>query len=81
MEGLEIAKAAAFIGAAIAMGVGGMAPAYGQGLIGATACESIGKYPESASKIRLAMIIAMGFVESTAVYALIIAGALILFNK
>jgi len=81
MDGMEIAKAAAFIGASIAMGVGSISPAYGQGLIGSTACKYIGKYPESADKIRMTMILAMAIVESTAVYALIIAMLLIMFNR
>ncbi len=81
MEGMEYAKAAAFLGAAIAMGVGTIGPALGQGLIGMKACESIGKYPESAGKIRTTMMIAMGLVETSAIYALMVAGALILFNK
>ncbi len=74
------AKAAAFLGAAIAMGVGAIGPALGQGLIGMKACENIGKYPESAGRIRTTMMIAMGLVETSAIYALMIAGALILLN-
>ena len=70
-------RAAAFIGAAIAMGIGSLGPALGQGMIGAKACENIGKYPESFGPIRGTMIIAMGFVESSAIYCLIIALALI----
>jgi F-type H+-transporting ATPase subunit c len=79
MEG-EYAKAAAFLGAAIAMGVGAIGPALGQGLIGMKACENIGKYPESSGKIRTTMMIAMGLVETSAIYALMVAGALILLN-
>ena len=79
MEG-EYAKAAAFLGAAIAMGVGAIGPALGQGLIGMKACENIGKYPESAGKIRTTMMIAMGLVETSAIYALMVAGALIILN-
>jgi len=74
-------KAAAYLGAAIAMGVGAVGPALGQGLIGMKACESIGKYPESASKIRTTMMIAMGLVETSAIYCLMVAGALILLNR
>jgi len=81
MEGLEYAKAAAFLGAAIAMGVGAIGPALGQGLIGMKACENIGKYPESAGKIRTTMMIAMGLVETSAIYCLMVAGALILLNR
>lgn len=77
MEGIFYVKAAAFFGAALAMGIGSVGPALGQGLIGMKACESMGKYPESAGKIRTTMMIAMGLVETAAIYALLIAGALI----
>lgn len=73
MEAASYAKAAACIGAAIAMGLGSIGPALGQGMVGMKACENIGKYPESAGKIRTAMILAMGLVETSAIYALIVA--------
>lgn len=77
MEGIFYVKAAAFLGAALTMGLGSIGPALGQGFIGMKACENIGKYPESAGKIRTTMMIAMGMVETAAIYALLIAGALI----
>jgi len=80
-EGIFYAKAAAFIGAAIAMGIGALGPALGQGLIGMKACENIGKYPESAGKIRTTMIIAMSLVETSAIYCVLVAGALIVLNR
>lgn len=76
-----LAKAAAFLGAAFVMGIGCMAPAYGQGLIGSEACKNIGKYPESTNDIRTTMLIAMGFVESSAIYAFLIALLLIFLNR
>lgn len=79
-ETVHLVKIAAYISAALVMGIGTIAPAYGQGIIGAKACENIGKYPESADKIRLTMMIAMGFVESSAVYALLIALILLFFS-
>lgn len=66
-------KIAAFIGAAIVMGIGTIGPAIGQGSIGAKACENIGKYPESAGVIRTTMLLAMGIVETSAIYAFIVA--------
>ena len=77
-EAVYYAKAAAFIGAAIAMGVGSIGPALGQGLVGTKACESVGKNPENYGKIRNVMILALGTVESSAVYCLIIAWMLIM---
>ena len=77
MEGIHYVKAAAFIGAAIAMGIGSIGPALGQGMIGMKACENIGKYPEGAGKIRTTMFMAMALVETAAIYAALVAAALI----
>jgi len=81
VNGIFIVKAAAFFGAAFVMAIGTIGPALGQGMIGKQAVETIGKYPESAGKIRMAMIMSLGIVEASAVYAFIIAVMLILFNK
>jgi len=75
------AQAAAFIGAALAMGIGTVGPALAQGMIGKTACDVIGKYPESYNKVRTTMLIAMGIVETAALYALLIALLLVIFNS
>lgn len=72
MENVYIVKAAGFIAAALVMGIGSIAPAYGQGLVGAKGCENIGKYAESARDIRAAMFLAMGIIETSAIYALLI---------
>jgi F-type H+-transporting ATPase subunit c len=77
IDGVFYAKAAAFIGAAIAMGIGSIGPALGQGLIGMKACENIGKYPENSGPIRNAMFLAMALVETSAIYAALVAGTLI----
>ncbi|MCC7415367.1 MAG: ATP synthase F0 subunit C [Epsilonproteobacteria bacterium] len=73
------AKAAVYIGAALAMGLGSVGPALGQGLIGMKACESIGKHPESASNIKTTMIMALSLVETSAIYCFIV--SLILMVK
>lgn len=80
MEGVFYAKAAAFLGAAIAMGVGTIGPAIGQGLIGTKACESIGKYPESSQQVRSTMVLAMILVETSAIYAFIVALLLVFYS-
>ena len=80
VDGIFYAKAAAFIGAAITMGFGSLGPALGQGLIGMKACENIGKYPESAGAVRTAMMLAMMLVETSAIYCLLISGALLIFG-
>lgn len=81
MEGAFIAQAAAFFGAAFAMGIGSIGPSIGQGLVGKNAVESIGKYPESAGNVRMTMMIAMGIIESSAIYSFLIAIVLIMVNR
>ena len=44
-------QAAAFLGAAIVMGVGSIGPALGQGMIGKAACDAVGKNPERISTV------------------------------
>ncbi|HJM68605.1 MAG TPA: ATP synthase F0 subunit C [Candidatus Babeliales bacterium] len=80
-EGIFFAKAAAYIGAGFAMAIGSIGPALGQGMVGKKACEAIGKNPEHAGKIRLTMILAMSFIESAAIYALVIALLLIFYSN
>jgi F-type H+-transporting ATPase subunit c len=80
MDGIFYAKAAAFIGAAITMGFGSFGPAIGQGIIGMKACENIGKYAESGNQIKTTMMIAMAIVESSAIYCLLISGALLVIG-
>lgn len=73
-------KMAAAIGAAFAMGIGAIGPSLGQGRIGATACENIGKYPNMAPAIRTLMLIGMGIVETTSIYCFVVAILLIFRN-
>lgn len=75
------AKAAAYIAAAIAMSVGSIGPALGQGFVGMKACENIGKHPQSAGDIQRVMIISMGIIESSAVYNLLIAILILFFSR
>ena len=57
---------------ALAIGVGGIAPAIAIGLIGKNAMESIGRNPEAAGKLFVPMLLGMDFAEAIAIYALII---------
>ena len=58
---------------ALAIGIGSIAPALAIGKIGAKAMESIGRNPESASKILVPMLLAAAFAEAIAIYSLVIA--------
>jgi F-type H+-transporting ATPase subunit c len=58
---------------ALAIGLGSIGPGIAIGLIGSKAMESIGRNPESASKILVPMLLACAFAEAIAIYALVIA--------
>lgn len=73
MQEINYVKMAAYFGAAIAMGIGTIGPALGQGIVASKAVESMGKYPESLNKIRASMILALAIIETSAIYAFIIA--------
>jgi F-type H+-transporting ATPase subunit c len=79
MNEIDYVKMAAYFGAAIAMGIGTIGPALGQGIVASKAVENLGKYPEMSNKIRAAMLIALGVIETSAIYAFVI--ALMLINK
>lgn len=77
-DAVYYAKAASYIASAVAIAFGTLGPSVAQGIIGARACENIGKYPESAGNIRNLMFTALALVETCAIYAMVIA-VLILF--
>lgn len=56
----------------ITMAVGGLAPAFGIGMIGSKAMESIGRNPEAAGKIFVPMLLGMAFAEAIAIYSLVV---------
>lgn len=80
MEEINYVKMAAYFGAAVAMGVGAIGPSLGQGAVAAKAVESMGKYPEMSNKIRTTMFLALGIIETSSIYAFIIALALIILT-
>lgn len=74
---LAIVKAAAFVGAGIAMGFGAIGPGIGEGFAAGKACEGIGKNPEAAGLLTRTMLIGQAVAESTGIYSLVIAIILI----
>ncbi len=66
-------EAAKYIGAGLAMGLGAIGPAIGEGLAASKALEAIGRNPEANGKIAPLMFVAMAITESTGIYALVVA--------
>ena len=61
------------IAIAILMGVSVAGAAIAQGMVGSKTVESMARQPEIASQLRTTMILALGLIESLAIYALQIA--------
>ena len=57
---------------ALAIAIGGFAPALAIGKTATKAMESIGRNPESADKLFVPMLLGMAFAEAIAIYALVV---------
>lgn len=75
-----IIKAAALLGAGIAMGFGAIGPGIGEGFAAGKACEGIAKRPEEAGLLTRTMLIGQAVSESTGIYSLVVA-LLLIFMK
>ena len=73
IEGVDLIKAAAFIGAGLAMGFGAIGPGVGEGYVGGKACEAIGRNPEEAGLLTRTMLVGQAVSESTGIYSLVVA--------
>jgi F-type H+-transporting ATPase subunit c len=62
-----------FVGAGIAIGVGGAGPAVGIGWLVSKAMEALGRNPEAQPVIQTNMILGIAFAEAIAIYALVVA--------
>ena len=62
-----------FIGAGVAIGIGGAGPAIGIGWLVSKAMEALGRNPEAQPVIQTNMILGIAFAEAIAIYALVVA--------
>ncbi len=72
-----IIRAAALLGAGLAMGFGAIGPGVGEGYAAGKACEGVAKRPEEAPLLTRTMLIGQAVSESTGIYSLVIALLLI----
>jgi F-type H+-transporting ATPase subunit c len=79
MRGLEanIVGFAKALGAGIAVGFGGIGPGFGSGVVGASGCEVTAAHSRIEMLVLRTMLIGQAVSQSTAIYALIIALALL----
>ena len=62
-----------FVGAALAIGIGGFGPGLAIGNLVGKAMEALGRNPEAQSVIQSNMILGVAFAEAIAIYALVVA--------
>lgn len=67
------AESIKLLATALTIAVGGIGPSIAIGMLASKAMESIGRNPESASKILVPMLLAIAFSEAIAIYALVVA--------
>jgi len=71
--GADLVRAAALLGAGIAMGLGAIGPGVGEGYVTGKACEAIGRRPEEAGLLTRTMLVGQAVSESTGIYSLVVA--------
>lgn len=69
----DIIGFAKVMGASIAVGLGGIGPGIGCGMVGDTSCEATARRPDKDALLLRTMLIGQAVSQSTAIYALIIA--------
>ena len=81
ISGADIIRAAAMIGAGIAMGFGAIGPGVGEGYTAGRACEGVARAPQNAGLITRTMLVGQAVAESTGIYSLVIAILLLFVVK
>ena len=76
----DMIQIASVIAAALAMGLGSIGPALGEGRAVAAALEAIARQPESAGTISRTLFVGLAMIETMAIYCLVIALLLLFAN-
>lgn len=66
--------------AGLTTAIGGIGPALGEGRVAAEALRAIAQQPDEANTITRTLFVSLAMVESTAIYALVVAMILIFAN-
>ena len=80
METTALIGAVSILSAAIAMGIGAIGPAIGQGHAAASALSAIAQQPDEANRITRTLFVSLAMIESVAIYCFVIAMILIFAN-
>ena len=73
MYSYAIIGAVSVLGACICMGIGSIGSALGEGQAAAAALQAMAQQPDEANRIRSSMFVTLAMLETTALYAMLIA--------
>ncbi len=73
MDSYSLIGAISVIGACLCMGIGSLGSAIGEGNAAAAALQAMAQQPDEASRIRSTMFVSLAMIETSALYALLIA--------
>ncbi len=71
---------ASILGAALAIAIGSIGPALGQGRAVAAAMDAIARQPEAAGTVSRTLFVGLAMIETMAIYCLVIALLLLFAN-
>jgi F-type H+-transporting ATPase subunit c len=80
MDAIELIGMMSVLAAGLCMGIGALGPAIGEGMAAAAALRSIAQQPDESAAITRTLFVAMAMIESTGIYAFVIAIILIFAN-
>lgn len=80
MDALAYVAMASVLAAGLAMGIGAIGPALGEGRALSSALQAIAQQPDEANTITRTLFVGMAMVESTGIYAFVVAMILIFGN-
>jgi len=70
----------AYLAAALGLGMAALGCGIGQGLAAKAACEGTARNPEAGGKLMVTLIIGLAFIESLAIYALVVSMIILFIN-
>jgi F-type H+-transporting ATPase subunit c len=80
MDNLGWTAVASIVSAGLAMGIGAIGPALGEGRALAQALSALAQQPDEANTITRTLFVGLAMVESTAIYCFVIAMILLFAN-
>jgi F-type H+-transporting ATPase subunit c len=80
MDNIGLIGMVSTLSAGLAVGIGGLGPALGEGRAAAQALASIAQQPDETNAITRTLFVSLAMIESTAIYAFVVAMILLFAN-